>query len=127
MKNVRCVVLCCLLAMWVVATGGCGGKKVDENKPISEVKTEAETMDVGQLRNMAVTYKEAIVAKKGEAEKIAAKLKEIPATELLGEQAKQLKANVDNLTKSVDALKERFGIYYAKLKEKNGNISGLDI
>jgi hypothetical protein len=118
---------CWLLAVGMIALGGCGGKKADENKPISEVTTEAEKMDTGQLRDMAVTYKEAVVAKKGEVEKIAAKLKEIPVTELLGEKAKQLKANIDNLTKSVDALKERFDVYYAKLKEKSGNLSGLGL
>lgn len=127
MKTVKCMTFCWLLAVGVIAIGGCGSKKADENKPISEVKTEAEKMDAGQLRDMAVTYKEAIVAKKGEVENIAAKLKEIPVTEMLGEQAKQLKANIDNLTKSVDALKERFDVYYAKLKEMSGDTSGLEI
>jgi Fe2+ transport system protein B len=138
-----------LLAVGVIALGGCKGKKADEskpvsnvktdeskptievkadeNKPVSEVKTEAETMDTGQLRAMALTYKETIAAKKGELEKLAAQLKEIPVTELLGEKAKQLKTNVDSLTKSIDALKQRFDVYYAKLKEKSGDLSGLQL
>jgi len=138
MKTVKCMALCWLLAVGLTAIGGCGGKKADENKPadevtvdedqpVSEVKTEAETMDTGQLRATAVAYKEAIVAKKAEVEKIAAELKAIPVTELLGEKAKQLKANVDSLTKSIDALKERFDVYYAKLKEKSGDLSGLEL
>jgi hypothetical protein len=149
MKTVKCVALCWLLAVWMIVTGGCRDKKADESqppsevqapesepvtevkadesKPVSEVKTEAEKMDTGQLRAMAVTYKEAIVAKKGELEKLAAQLKEIPVTEMLGEKAKQLKANIDSLTKSVDALKERFEVYYAKLKEKSGDLSGLEL
>jgi hypothetical protein len=124
MKNVTFYWLLVLLAFTIV---GCGGKKADETKPISEVRAEAETMDAGRLRNMAVAYKEAIVAKKGEVEKITAKLKEIPVTELLGEKAKQLKINIDDLTKSIDAFKVRFDVYYAKLKEKSGDISGLEI
>ena len=116
-----------LLVLWAFTIAGCGGKKADESKPISEVKTEAEKMDAGQLRSMAMTYKEAIVAKKGEVEKIAAKLKEIPVTELLGEKAKQLKTDIDSLTKSMDALKVRFEVYYAKLKEKSGDLSGLQL
>jgi hypothetical protein len=116
-----------LLVLWAFTIVGCGGKKADETKPISEVKTEAEKMDAGQLRSMAMTYKEAIVAKTGEVEKIAAKLKEIPVTELLGEKAKQLKTDIDSLTKSVDALKARFDVYYAKLKEKSGDLSGLEL
>ena len=116
-----------LLVLWAFTIAGCGGKKADETKPISEVKTEAEKMDAGQLRSIAMTYKEAIVAKKGEVEKIAAKLKEIPVTELLGEKAKQLKTDIDSLTKSMDALKVRFEVYYAKLKEKSGDLSGLQL
>lgn len=99
--------------------------KADESMPVSEVKTEAETMDTAQLRAAALAYKETIVAKKAELEKLAAQLKEIPVTDLLGEKAKQLKTDVDNLTKSIDALKERFDIFYAKLKEKSGDLSGL--
>ena len=116
-----------LLVLWAFTIAGCGGKKADESKPISEVKTEAEKMDAGQLRSMAMTYKEAIVAKTDEVEKIAAKLKEIPVTELLGEKAKQLKTDIDSLTKSIDALKVRFDVYYAKLKEKSGDLSGLQL
>ncbi len=146
MKTVKYVVLCWLLAAGVIALGGCKGKKVEENKPapqppsapaaevkadenvpVTEVKTEADKMDVSQLRAAALTYKEAIVAKKAELDKLAAQLKEIPVTDLLGEKAKQLKTDVDNLTKSVDALKERFDVYYAKLKEKSGDLSGLQL
>jgi len=149
MKAMKCVGLCWLLVVWMIATGGCGDKKADESEPspevqapesapaseleadesqpVSEVKTEAETMDTGQLRAMALAYKETIVAKKTELEKLAAQLKEIPVTDLLGEKAKQLKTNVDNLTKSIDALKERFDVYYAKLKEKSGDLSGLQL
>ncbi len=157
MKTVECVVLCWMIAVGVMALGGCGDKKadekesgtevktdqskpvgapesapavevkVDESAPVSEVKTEAETMDVAKLRATALAYRETIVAKKAELEKLAAQLKEIPVTDLLGEKAKQLKANVDSLTQSIDALKERFDVYYAKLKEKSGDLSGLEL
>jgi hypothetical protein len=116
-----------LLVLWAFTIAGCGGKKADESKPISEVKTEAEKMDAGQLRSMAMTYKEAIVAKKGEVEKITAKLKEIPVTELLGQEASNLKTDIENLNKSVNALKARFDVYYQKIKEKSGDLSGLQL
>jgi len=138
MKTAKYVALCWLLAAGVIALGGCKGKKADESKPVSEpkadestpvseVKTEAETMDTAQLRAAALAYKETIVAKKAELEKLAAQLKEIPVTDLLGEKSKQLKTDAGNLTKSIDALKERFGVYYAKLKEKSGDLSGLEL
>jgi len=126
MKNVRNSVLCCLIALCLFAILGCG-KKADENKPISEVKAEAEKMDTDGLRDMAMVYQKSIAAKKGELEKLTAKLKDIPVTEMMGEEAKALKADVDNLNKSLSALKERFEVYYQKLKEQGGDLSGLQI
>ena len=126
MKDFRKITLYCLLALCLAVMFGCG-KKADENKPMSEVKAEAEKMDVEQLRAMALKYKDAIMAKQGEVEKITAQLKKIPIAEMLGEEAKGLKADIDDLTKSVSSLKERFQIYYGKIKEKGGNLSDLKI
>jgi len=126
MKIVRNAVICCLIALCLFAILGCG-KKADENKPISEVKAEAEKMDTDGLRAMAMSYKEAITAKSGDLEKLTAKLKDIPVTEMLGAEAKSLKADMENLEKSVSALKERFEVYYQKLKDTGGDISGLQL
>jgi len=115
-----------LLVMCSLAMLGCG-QKADEEKPMSEVKAEAEKMNTGELRTMAMKYKEAIVAKKGELDKFTAKLKEIPMTEMLGEEAKGLKADIESLNKSISALTERFNVYYGKLKEAGGDLSGLQI
>ncbi len=115
-----------ILAVSLLFLAGCG-KKADENKPISEVQTEAAKMNVQDLKAMAMNYKNAIESKKGDVEKLAAKLKDIPVAQLLGGQAKQLKADIDNLNKSVAALKERFQIYYDQLKAKGGDLSGLQI
>ena len=126
MKIVRNAVICCLIALCLFAILGCG-KKADENKPISEVKAEAEKMDTDGLRAMAMSYKEALAAKSGDLEKLTAKLKDIPVTEMLGEEAKNLKADMVNLEKSISALKERFEVYYQKLKDAGGDLSGLQL
>ena len=125
MKTVRNVTFC-LLVVCFLALVGCG-KKADESKPLNEVKAEAEKMSVEKLRSMALTYKDAIMAKKGEIEKVAGKLKDIPVAKMLGDEAKELKTEIEALNKSVSALKERFQIYYGKLKEKGGNLSGLEL
>ncbi|MCX5637838.1 MAG: hypothetical protein NTX52_09130 [Planctomycetota bacterium] len=125
-RNVRF----CLLVVCSLALCGCGkAKKADENKPLSEVKTEAEKMNAGQLRETALAYKSAIEAKTADLEKVITKLQKVPLTEALGEEAKNknLKADIDNLTKSLEALKQRFEVYYQKLKEKGGDLSGLEI
>ena len=126
MKTVKLITFYCSLTLCAFALLGCG-KKADESKPVSEVKAEAEKMSAEKLRDMALAYKDAIEAKKGDVEKITAKLKEIPVTQMLGDEAKGLKADIGDLNKSVSALKERFNVYYSKLKEKGGDLSGLKI
>ncbi len=126
MKTVKEAVLCCLIALCLFAILGCG-KKADENKPISEVKAEAEKMDTTGLRDMAMAYQKAIAAKTSELEKLTAKLKDIPVTEVMGNEAKELKADIENLNKSISALKERFEVYYQNLKDKGGDLSGLQV
>jgi uncharacterized coiled-coil DUF342 family protein len=118
------VLLACTLLMLV----GCGSKSgVDETKPISEVKAEAETMSVEQLKEIALKYKKAIEAKQPEIDKILEQIKAIPLTEALGEEAKSLKAEVDELTSTVNALRERFQVYYDKLVELKADVSALTL
>jgi len=116
-----------LVAFCVSMMAGCGGGSADETKPIADVKAEAQEMDAGQLRDMAMSYKQAIESKLTELEPITAKLKEIPALEMMGDEAKGLNAGIGDLMESVDALKERFGVYYDQLKEMKGDLSGLEL
>jgi ATP-dependent Clp protease ATP-binding subunit ClpA len=125
MRTLRSVTFC-LLVMCFLTLVGCG-KKADENKPITEVKAEAEKMSAEKLHSMALTYKDAIVAKRGDIEKVASQLKDIPVAKMLGDESKKLKAEIDALNTSVSALKERFQVYFDKLKEKGGNLSGLEL
>lgn len=122
----RSVTIYCLVCLLILSMAGCG-KKADEDKPIGEVKAEADKMSIDELRDIALKYKDAILAKQSEIDKVMAQLKEIPITKTLGEEAKGLKADIENLTKSTNALKERFQIYYNKLKEQGGDVSGLKI
>jgi uncharacterized coiled-coil DUF342 family protein len=129
MKTSKNAALWSLLVLCSLVVLGCGqgGQEADETKPMSEVKAEAEKMDNNELRTAAMSYKEAITAQKGELEKIVAKLKEVPVAEMMGEEAKALKAEIGDLNKSVMALRERFDVYYEKLKAKGGDTSGLEI
>lgn len=126
MKTPKTIILYCLLALCSLLLFGCG-KKADETKPLSEVKGEAEKVNVEKLRSMAMKYKEAILGKKAELEKFSGKLKDIPVAKMLGDEAKELKAEIEAVNKSVSALKERFQVYYEKLKEKGGDLSGLEL
>ena len=107
------VVLCLALVCLV----GCGSG-ADENKPISEVTAEAQGMDASGLQKQVDAYTAAIVAKNSEIEKLTAKKSEIPLTELLGDEAKALAADIKKLMDSSKALKERMAVYAKELKKK---------
>lgn len=144
MRFERNAVLSCLLALVLLVAIGCD-KKTDQDqppasvksqttapavatdKPVSEVQAEAETMSVENLKATALKYKDAIVAKQADIEKLAAKVKEIPLTEALGDEAKTLKADLQNLETDLKALKDRFQVYYNKLKEKGADVAGLTL
>ena len=126
MKKLKTITLCCMVALLAVSLLGCGSK-ADENVSLDQVKADAEKMNVDQLKAKAKTYYDAIVAKKADVEKLMAKVKDIPLTQVAGEEAKGLKADIDDLTKSVSNLKARFQVYYDKLVEKGGDTSGLQL
>jgi len=119
MDKAKKITLCVLLVANLFVFASCGKKKANPNKPVTEVKAEAEKMDAKQLQGMVDSYTEAINAKKADVEKIMAKLKKVPITEMVGEDAKALKADIDAVNKSLAALSERMKIYADKLKEKS--------
>ena len=135
--------LSCLIAVSGMAMVGCSKKAdkappakattpaasvtvtADAEKPIADVQAQAQTMSVANLRSTAVQYQQAISAKQVDLQKVWAQVKEIPITDALGEKAKTLKAEAVKIESSVKALTERFQVYYNKLKEKGGDLSGL--
>lgn len=100
---------------------------VDIEKPIAEIKAMVEKMDVEQIKATAIKYKDAILAKKPELDELTDKIKEIPIAKMLSDETKALKVELDELTKSTGALKERFNIYMDKLKELKIDISDIKL
>lgn len=126
MKNLRHITFYLLPVLCLLLLAGCGAK-ADEDKPISDVKAEADQMTVEKLRSMAMAYKDAILDKTRDVEALNLRLKNIPLAEKLGTEAKGLIADIDDLNKSISALKDRFQVYYDKIKEKGGDLSGLKL
>jgi Skp family chaperone for outer membrane proteins len=116
LKNVLTMIL--LAGIVTGCAQGGGGGAVTENKPITEVQAEAKTMSADQLKAMVQKYEAAIQAKQADIEKVQAKLKEIPLTELLGEEAKKLKDDVTQIGSSLKNLSERMAVYADSLKAK---------
>lgn len=100
---------------------------MDESKPIAEIKAKAAKMDVEQLRAVAKKYKYALTARQAEVKKLPESFAKIPLTEKLGKEAQALTADIDNLMKSVNALSERFGVYYDQIKAKGGELKDLEL
>jgi uncharacterized coiled-coil DUF342 family protein len=125
--KVGSLTLCMSIAVFsMIIILGCD-KKADENKPLDEVKAEAAEMDVEDLREMALEYKETIYANLEEIGKIKNKIKEIPLKEMFGDQAQELKQELEPIIKSINELKKRFWVYYSELKKKSADLSGLEL
>lgn len=119
------------LVILVILLSGCGKKgvpagPVDESRPISEIKAEAELMTVPQLREMADKYLAAIKAKNPELDAMMQKLRDSSTSGSLSKDFMQIKGDIDVITGSLTALQERFEVYYSKLVELKADVSGLE-
>lgn len=99
----------------------------DLQKSVAEVKAKAEAMSVENLKATALQYKDAILAKQADLEKLTAKIKDIPLTQALSQEATTLKTEFQNLQTSTKALKDRFQVYYDTLKQKGADLSNLNL
>jgi peptidoglycan hydrolase CwlO-like protein len=108
------------LVMTVFAFSGCGGgQKVDADKPMDQVVAEAQKMTVNDLQNTINNYQRAIEARKADIMALEQKIKQIPVTQLLGEEAKELKADLSEITERIGKLTERLKVYANELKTKS--------
>jgi len=98
-------------------------KEVTEK--LAEVKPQ--DMEVGQLRSEAMKLQEQIMSKRTDIDELTEQLKKIPVTEMLGEKAKTLKADIDKLNKIIKELTDQYNLFYNALKAKNGDLSGLKL
>lgn len=104
---------------------GCGGGGADTEVPVAEVKQESGNMSVDDLKSKVAEYESAIQSKLADLEPIKEKLKAIPMTEMMGEEAKALQADILAISEDVNALKERLQVYYDALKAKGEEVKNL--
>lgn len=115
-----------LMLAILVAFSGCA-KKADANKPLDQVQAEAQKMTVSDLQSTARAYADAIVAKKGDLEKVGNELKGIKITEMLGEKAKSLKDEAARIGTEMSALTQRYEVYAKKFQELGGDVAKIQI
>ncbi|MFH1837167.1 MAG: hypothetical protein ABH862_03535 [Candidatus Omnitrophota bacterium] len=115
MKRACSLILVIAIAAFMAA--GCGSG-VSEDKPIADVKKEAQQMNAGQLEGIIAKYKKAIEAKKAELQKLQKQLKAIPAAQMMGEKAVAIRKDMENAARSIKALTERIRAYTVALNTK---------
>jgi len=125
------LVVCCLVVFGCSKKEDAGGDTstntgTDQSESISKAKTEAANMDVEQLRAAALECKAAAKAKTAETEKVAQDLIKALGTDN-ADKKKELSAQMEKLRKSGEALYEQLKVYVDKLKEKGGDVSGLEL
>ena len=125
MKTKSFPLLCLFLGLALVAAG-CG-KKTDENKSISQIQAEAGKMSVDQLRTAALECKNALMVKKGELSKLEVKVKMLTPDKIISSEGQKLTTDIQSASSSVADLSGRLKIYVDKIKEKGGDVSGLNL
>ncbi len=101
--------------------------EADQGKSVAYITAQAKEMAVENLRRMAEKYRDVIVEKQQQLKGMTQKYVDLADAERMTAEGQRLKAGVDEIKKGVDILKGRFGVYYNSLKEKAGNLTGLDI
>ncbi len=101
--------------------------QADQEKSTLDVTAGAKEMAVENLRKMAEKYRDVIAEKQQQLMEMTQKYIGMPDAERITAEGRILKTGMDEIIKGIDTLKERFGVYYNALKEKAGNLTGLDI
>ena len=104
-----------------------GQFQADQGKSVPDITVGAKEMAVENLRKMAEKYRDVIVEKQEQLREMTQKYIDLPDAERITGEGQKLKEGVDEIKKGIDTLKERFEVYYNALKEKAGNLTGLDI
>ncbi|HJH05980.1 MAG TPA: hypothetical protein K8W19_18405 [Victivallis vadensis] len=116
MKKVTLSLFGAMLAVGMLT--GCG-ERADENKTPEQIKSEVASWDAARIEKQIEVYKKAIEEKSKELAKVMDQIKEIPLQEQLGEKAKDLRAQADEIGKSLGKLKDNMAAYVDGLKAKN--------
>ena len=125
------LVVCCLVVFGCSKKDGGGAAAptnagTDQGNSASKAKTDADKMDVKQLRAAALKCKADAEAKTAETEKLAQELIKALSTDN-ADKRKELNAQMETLRKSEEALYTQLKVYVEKLKEKGGDMSGLEL
>lgn len=99
----------------------------DLNKSVGEIKQKVAAFDKTQLLAYVDQYKNVILEKKAELEKLTEQVKGLAVTEMISEKGKTLKAELTKYTGQLTALKDRYAVYLDKLKTMGVDLSAYGL
>jgi hypothetical protein len=102
------------------------GQKIDMNKTVETIKTEVKNMDVAELKAMALKYKNAIMAKKEDVNKMMGMIGQFDL-DAATKKAEQTKEDVFEIMAAMKILAQHYDVYIDRLKELKADISGLTL
>jgi len=98
---------------------------INATRPLTEIKAEAENLNLEQLKATALKYKEAISAKTAELQPLVEKFKQLPLSKKLSTEGLQIKEDIASVSESLDSLKVRYDVYVSKLKGMGVDLSSF--
>ena len=99
----------------------------DQGKSIPDITAGAKEMAVENLRKMAEKYRDVVAATEQQLEKMTQGYLNLSDDDRKAAIGQIAKTAIDEIKTGLDIMKDRFGVYYNALKEKGGNLTGLDI
>ncbi len=124
------IALLTLAALVVIGFSGCKPKsdvKLDMAKSFETIKAEAAKMNVDQLREKAMLYKNAIADKGKDITKIMQSMNAQTSAKAGDDIKLNNKPEIDNFMQTIGNLKKRYDIYISHLKQKNADLTGLSL
>jgi hypothetical protein len=101
--------------------------EIDLTSSLDTLKEKAKQMSIDALKATAEKYKAQILSTQGDLSTKTDLLSKIPAMDKLGPEAQALTKDIQNLTSSLTALKDRLMIYVDILKAKGVDISSFKL
>lgn len=98
----------------VALLSGCSDE-INEDKPVAQVQAEAAKMKPEKLQAKVAEYEVLLAEKAAGIKDIEKQIKELSISELMGEKAKSLKAEMGALTTSLDKLRKQMEAYAKEL------------
>ncbi len=99
----------------------------DQGKSIPDITAGTKEMATENLRKMAEKYRDVVAEKEQQLTKLTQGYLNLSDDDRKAAIGQITKVGIDDIKKNLDIMKERFGVYYNALKEKGGNLTGLDI